>query len=266
MLISHEKRLAILGLLRKLLNNHCSAICIRMVISLVIGLAATSCQTAPPVLVPTPQSWRVQYTPALAWMAPEFNLCIRQQPGYALVVFEKPASALDIAQDEIALRWGAAAENTGYLAELGSDDLVVVVNPQNQVHDLTGGQLRNIFSGASRAWSAYSEGSPNQIHVWVYPTGNEIRQYFEDALGPLRLNPSALLAPDPVAMRQAVAADTSAIGYLPGRWVDSSVRQLSITDIAETSLRQPILAITPTEPQGAQKEWLLCLQRSITPK
>jgi ABC-type phosphate transport system substrate-binding protein len=149
---------------------------------------------------------------------------------------------------------------------LGSDDLVVVVNPQNPVHNLTGSQLRNIFSGASRAWSAYSKGKTNPIQVWVYPTGNEIRQYFEDALAPLRLNPSALLAPDPAAMRQAVAGDTSAIGYLPGRWVDSSVRQLSITDISELSLPQPILAITPTEPQGAQKEWLLCLQRSIAHK
>jgi len=266
MLIIHEKKPHILGLLRKLLNNRCSVICIRMVISLVIGLATASCQAAPPVSVPTPQFWRVQYTPALVWMTPEFNLCVRQQPGYALVVSAKPASALDVNQAEIILRWGVSAENTGYLAELGSDDLVVVVNPQNPVHDLIGSQLRNIFSGASRAWSAYSKGNSNPIQVWAYPTGNEIRQYFEDAVAPLRLNPSALLAPDPAAMRQAIAADTSAIGYLPGRWVDSSVRQLSITDISELSLRQPILAITPTEPQGAQKEWLLCLQRSITHK
>jgi hypothetical protein len=266
MLIFHEKKSIILGFLQKLLKNHCSVNCIPIGVYLVIGLATASCQAAPPVAVPTPQSWRVQYTPALAWLAPEFNLCIRQQPGYALIVSVKPASALDVAQADITLRWGAAAENTGYLAELGSDDLVVVVNPENPVHDLTASQIRNIFSGVSRAWSAYSKGNSNPIQVWVYPTGNEIRQYFESVLAPLRLNPSALLAPDPVAMRQSVAADLSAIGYLPGRWVDSSVRQLSITDISESSLRQPILAITPTEPQGAQKEWLLCLQRSFAQK
>jgi hypothetical protein len=67
-------------------------------------------------------------------------------------------------------------------------------------------------------------------------------------------------------MRQAVAADPSAIGYLPRRWVDSSLRPLSIDGISETSLRQPILAVTQTTPQGAQKEWLLCLQRSIAQK
>jgi ABC-type phosphate transport system substrate-binding protein len=196
-------------------------------------------------------------------MAPAFNLCIRQQPGYALAVFTKPASALDIAQAEIILRWGAPAVNSGYLVELGSDDLVMVVNPHNLAPNLTGSQIRNIFSGTSRTWSNYTKGNTNSIQVWVYPQGNEIRNNFEDALSPVNLNPSAHLAPDPNAMRQAVAADPSAIGYLPGRWVDSSVRQLSLTDIPELSLRQPILAVTQTAPQGAQKEWLLCLQHSI---
>ena len=238
-----------------------------MVIALVISQAIASCQAVtPPVIVPTPQFWRVQYTPALGWMAPEFNLCIRQQPGYALVVFEKPASSLDITQAEITLRLGAASGESGYPAELGSDDLVFVVNPQNPLQELTGNQVRDIFSGSSRAWSKYSKGDANPIQVWTYPQGNEIRQYFEDSLSPILLNQIAHLAPDPAAMQQAVAADPSAIGYLPAHWVDSSVRQLSIPDLSAPSLRLPILAITQTEPQGAQKEWLLCLQHSIAQK
>jgi hypothetical protein len=233
-----------------------------------VGLALVACQAAPSAAsVPTPQYWRVQYTPALAWMAPAFNLCIRQgPPGYALAVFEKPASALDITQAEITLRWGAPAETSGSLVELGSDDLALVVNPHNPLQSLTGSQVKTIFSGTNRAWSDYSKGYANTIRVWSYPQGNEIRQYFEEAFAPLDLLASAHLAPDPNAMRQAVAADPSAIGYLPRRWVDSSVRQLTIADIPEPSLRQPILAITQITPQGAQKEWLLCLQRSIAQK
>jgi hypothetical protein len=252
--------------LHKYLPNRCAVIYARLVISLAIGLAISSCQAATPVSVPTPQYWRVQYTPALAWMAPTFNLCIRQQPGYALAVSAKPATALDISQAEIILRWGAAVESTGYLAKLGSDDLVVVVNSQNPVHDLASSKIRNIFTGSNRTWSNYIKSNSNPIQVWVYPQGNEIRRYFEDALAPLGLNQSAHLAPDPAAMRQAVAADPSAIGYLPARWVDSSVRQVPMTDITESSLRQPILAATQTEPQGAQKKWLLCLQGSISQK
>ncbi len=226
-----------------------------------------SCQAATPTAsIPTPQYWRVQYTPALAWMAPAFNLCIRQQPGYALAVFERPASALDITQAQISLRWGAGTDMSGALVELGADDLVLVVNPHNPLKSLTASQVRNIFSGANHAWSDYSKANPDSIQVWSYPQGNEIRQYFEEALSALDLLPSAHLAPDPQALRQAVAADPSAIGYLPGRWVDSSVRPLSINGISETALRQPILAITQAAPQGAQKEWLLCLQRSIAQK
>jgi ABC-type phosphate transport system substrate-binding protein len=249
------------------LSNRRFSVLGRLIIALVISQAITSCQAVtPPAIVPTPQFLRVQYTPALAWMAPEFNLCIRQQSGYALVVFEKPASSLDITQAEITLRLGSPGGDSGYQAELGSDELVVVVNPQNSLQELTGSQVRDIFSGSSRTWSKVSKGNPNPIQVWTYPQGNEIRQYFEDALSPILLNPAAHLAPDPAAMQQAVAADPSAIGYLPVNWVDSSVRQLSIPDIAASSLRLPILAITQTEPQGAQKEWLLCLQHSIAQK
>jgi hypothetical protein len=239
-----------------------------LVIFLIIGLAAASCQAVAPVSSPpTTQYWRVQYMPALAWMAPAFNLCIRQgPPGYALAVFERPASALDISQAEIILRWGAGTDTSGAPVELGSDDLVLVVNPQNPLQTLTASQIRNIFSGANHAWSDYSKANPNTIQVWSYPQGNEIRQYFEQALSPVDLLPPAHLAPDPNALRQAVAADPSAIGYLPGRWVDTSVRQLSIDGVSELSLRQPILAVTQATPQGAQKEWLLCLQRSIAQK
>jgi hypothetical protein len=239
----------------------------RLVIFLWIGLAMTSCQAGSPASsVPTPQYWRVQYTPALAWMAPVFNLCIRQQTGFALAVFARPASAMDITQAEITLRWGAPVESSGALVDLGSDDLVIVVNPHNPVQNLTANQVSNIFSGASQTWSDLSKGNKNPIQVWSYPQGNEIRQYFEEAFAPVDLLPSAHLAPDPGAERQSVAADPSAIGYLPGRWVDSSVRPLSINGISETSLRQPILAITQTAPLEAQKTWLLCLQRSIAQK
>jgi DNA-binding transcriptional LysR family regulator len=239
----------------------------RQLYFILIGLALVSCQAAtPPAPFPTPQYWRVQYTPALAWLAPAFNLCIRQQPGLALAVFERPASALDITQADITLRWGAAADSSGALVELGSDDLVLVVNPHNPLQNLTGSQIRNIFSGTNRTWSDFSKGNANSIVVWSYPQGSEIRLFFEDAFSPVDLLPSAHLAPDPNALRQSVAADPSAVGFLPGRWVDSSVRPLTINGISETSLRLPILAITQIAPQGAQKAWLLCLQRSIAQK
>ena len=240
----------------------------RLLYFILIGLALVSCQAAtPPAPIPTPQYWRVQYTPALAWLAPAFNLCIRQQPpGYALAVFERPGSALDITQADITLRWGAAADSSGAPVELGSDDLVFVVNPHNPLQNLTAGQVRYIFSGTNRAWADFSKGNENSIVVWSYPQGNEMRQFFEEAFSPVDLLLSAHLAPDPRALRQSVAADPSAIGYLPGRWVDSSVRPLSMAGSPAPSLRQPILAITQTAAQGAQKQWLLCLQRSITQK
>ena len=158
----------------------------------------------------------------------------------------------------------------GHLAPSGSFGFLFSFcqhsDAHNPLQNLTGSQVRNVFTGTNQAWSDFSKGNANSIVVWSYPQGNEIRQFFEDALSPVDLLPSAHLAPDPHALRQSVAADPSAIGYLPGRWVDTSVRRLTLTNISENSLRRPILAATQATPQGAQKEWLLCLQRSIAQK
>jgi hypothetical protein len=66
-------------------------------------------------------------------------------------------------------------------------------------------------------------------------------------------------------MRAAVAADPGAIGFIPSRWLDSTVRSLTITNLDPATLSFPVLALTPTAPTGAQRTWLACLQKILNP-
>jgi hypothetical protein len=186
--------------------------------SIVLGwllLSLAACQTATPLPpIPTPLFWRVQFTPSLLWLGPTLNLCIRQQTGYALAVSELPKDELDASRAVFVLLWGAPDKDSGYTVELGSDDLVIVAHPQNPIRDLTSKQLVAIFSGKSRSWNIYQKENSSPIQVWMNGVGSEVRLIFDGVVGQSLNDPYAHLAPDPNAMRQAVAADPAAIGYL----------------------------------------------------
>jgi hypothetical protein len=227
-------------------------------------LTLTGCMPATPPPLPTPQVWQAQYTPSLSWIGPALNLCTRQQPGIALTVAEKPAQALDPTQADFTLRWGAPEPLDTFAAEIGSDELVVIVHPGNLIKSLELSEIQAIFTGKSQKWSDFMKGNSDRIQVWTEAEGSDVQQVFQTVLLQQPLTyPFAHLAPDPPAMRQAVGTDPTTIGYLPRRWLDATVRPVQITGISASELRQPVLVLREKEPQGPQKDWLLCLQDAI---
>jgi hypothetical protein len=235
----------------------------------VLTLAACRPAVLTETPIPTQEIWQIHYTPDLNWLGPMMNLCIFQQPGIGLVVNELPAPALDTSQAMVTFRWGSPEKLSGFPVIVGFDDLNVIVHPENPLQSLSKADLQDIFSGHIHTWSSLKKvknGLNADINVWVLPPGDEAQDLFEYALlqGSLA-NRSASIAPDPEAMRGTIAADRAAIGILPARWLDKSVHAVKISDVKTETLHQPILAIVPIEPPARQKDWLLCLQRSINP-
>lgn len=229
---------------------------------LVLLLAA--CRPVATTPYPTSVLWSVQYTPTLAWMGADLNACTQQLPGVALAVHELPASALDAKNADFSLLWGPPATTPGYTAVLGQDHLVFIVHPSNPAKGLSVDKLQAVYSGVQRTWDALipqGSASPGEINVWEYPQGQDVQAVFEDLLG-RSSEPEAFvsLAPYPAAMLQAVSEDPAAIGYIPARWLDSSVHALTLSGVAPSELGRPIVVLNPAEPQGRQREWLLCLQ------
>lgn len=235
----------------------------KRLLPLLLALLLAACQAAPSTPAPMPTLWQVSYTPTLSWMGPLFNTCTLQDPGVGLLVFERPASALDLQETDFSLRWDAPLASSTPAAVIGWDELVFITHPDNPVQSLSLDDLKAIFSGTARSWEAFGT-SPSEIELWFAPDGSDVQQVFQALLGlgdgP---TPYGFLAPTPLAMRQAVAASPTAIGYLPAHWLDESVQALIIGDIAPEALRRPILALYDQEPQGQKKQWLLCVQNAI---
>lgn len=228
------------------------------------GVLLAACQPAAATPIPTQAVIELQLTPALGWLGAPLNACAAEL-NVAVITDEKPAPALDLTGG-VALRWGAPQPLNSYAAELGADELVVIVNPANRLSGITRKDLRSLVQGRTAAWRELFKDDTlpaETVQVWVYPAGEDTAAVVERLLGQAVSNRAAWLAPDPAAARQAVAADPGAIGFLPRRWLDSSVRAVPLTDVPADLQRAPILALSPAEPTGLTRDVLVCVQRKI---
>jgi len=204
----------------------------------------------------TPVVLTVEYTPSLSWLKPALNQCAAQW-NIDLLTYEAPADVLDFSQG-VALRWGAPLSVAGAASQLNTDNLAIIVNPRNKVQSLKLADLQAIFQGTTTNWN---DNPSTPIQVWVYAGTDDVETVFRSLIQTSHLSIQAHLAPDPDSMRQAVAADPNAIGFLPAHWLDSSVRAVTIEGLSSSP--QPILALTASTPQGVTRGWLLCLQSAI---
>lgn len=234
---------------------------------LVVGLVAilsSACQPGvTPAARPTPVILSAQITPALSIFATQLQQCAADQPGVGLVLQDFLPTATPSANPAIVLRWGAGEKIQGFAAVIGQEQLVVVASPQNPLDQISWNDLQAIYKGKLRAWQAPA--TAGEIQAWAYPAGDDVQAVFESAVlnGTQVAAQSVSLAPNPAAMREAIARNAAAIGFLPRQWVDSSVKTLIIKDLDPTRLTQPILALSKLEPKDPEKSWLLCLQERL---
>ena len=227
-------------------------------------LAACSPGALTPSPAPTQTIYTVQLTPGLNWLRPAFTGCA-EQSSLGVLVEEIPFQQIDLPSTDVAFQWGSELPLQAHGFEISSDQLVVVVNPANPAASLQLDQLQNIYAGKITGWSELDSELPAaEIHFWVNSTQDEAADVFIHTL--LNGKNSAIEAyeaPHPAEMRSAIAADPASIGYLPARWVDSSVRVITIRDQLETS-QIPVVALSSAQPEGALQEWLLCVREQVT--
>ncbi len=236
---------------------------------LLIAILLTSCQNNPvplPTLTPrpTPRLLRMAISPAALPALEAVQTCAAADPSLALSLVPAPVNLLDEEEFDLAIRLGNPSNDPGFVAALASEEIVIVVHPQNHLEELPAEGLVGLYSREAAGWPPAGAGSesPVQAEAWHYPPGHELRQVFEAAAIPglIRQNPSIRLAPDPEAMRQAVADSPGAVGYLPSAWVDETVRSIEIQPQPPGLRDLPLLATAPQQPQGTAFDLLVCLQ------
>lgn len=229
-------------------------------------LSLSSCGDVPSETeLSSPDVWHVVVAPSLRWMIPYMNTCVLKQPRAAIVLVEPPASTQCLSLADVCFSWGEEQLLTTSVFELGRDELLFVVHPESPVNSLTQDELNGLYSGRVRVWQelgANAQGKTGDVVVWAAAPETEMRR-LADALIKGGLFADVGIAPSAAAMRQAVAENPHALGYLPRRWLDASLKPIGILDAHEMDLSLPILAAVRSEPQGKMRDWLLCLQEAV---
>ncbi len=145
------------------------------------------------------------------------------------------------------------------------DGVTVVVNPKNPVKGLTAAQTRDIYAGKINDWSAV--GGKGKITVLIREEGAGQRAALEHVvMGTEKVAVAKAKVLDKMgAMKEEVAKDSSAIGYILIGAVDDTVKALELDGKAPTlqNLKAgiypaeiPFFLITRGVPKGATKTFL----------
>jgi len=216
---------------------------------------------------PTPQAWQVETTPALRWLGPVFQGCAAGLTGANLVISERSAAQLGGPQADFSFQWGDRVEAMGFAVVIARDALAIVVNPANPAAALTPDDVRALFSGKTSIWNlstatgcaSCAPDFSGSVQAYIYAPGEDVRAAASWIPG----GPAAVLAPGPAEVRAAVAKERYSVGYLPARWLDASVKAVTVAPAEPGMLPQAVLAFAPREPQGAQRAWLACVQDAL---
>ncbi len=148
---------------------------------------------------------------------------------------------------------------------LALDGIAIVVHPSNVVENLSMDQVREIYLGNITNWSEVG-GSNAMIAVVSREAGSGTRGAFEDILMDKQdIYAGVIIQNSTGAIRQTVAGDRNAIGYISFVTLSEEVKALSVGDTEATienvqsgayKVARPFLLLTKGEPTGLTKTFL----------
>jgi len=145
------------------------------------------------------------------------------------------------------------------------DGIAVIVHPANPLTTITLAEIRQIFSGAAKNWKALGL-PPHAIHLITREEGSGTREAFEHlVMNKQDITPAALVQDSNGSVREIVAGDPNAIGYISAGLVDNRVKALAIDGVLPTrenikshayKLTRRFLFVARAAPAGPCKEFV----------
>jgi hypothetical protein len=169
------------------------------------------------------------------------------EPLYACAGSSVALSRVDDASTaDIVLRVGEPEFLTSPAYQIDVEEILIVTHRQSPVQNLTLEEARALFAGQGDA----------SVQVWVYASGEDVQGVFDQVVMAGRsVSSSARIAVDPQQMSDTLVNESNAVGILPRHWKVGDTREVfSVASV-------PVLAMTSSEPQGAIKELIACLQK-----
>ena len=144
------------------------------------------------------------------------------------------------------------------------DGIAVIVNPACGLDNLSLENLRQIFEGTVENWTALGL-KPHGIHVITREEGSGTRTAFEElVMKKTEITQEALVQDSNGAVREIVANDPNAIGYISCGLVNNQVKALAIDGVSPTGqnikknaykLTRRFLFVTLNKPDGQLKDF-----------
>jgi len=157
------------------------------------------------------------------------------------------------------------AERGLWSVEIAKDSLAIVVNPRNPIENLTMEQVRQIYAAEVTKWSELG-GTDSTIHVITREEGSGTRSAFEElVMGMALITPKAIVQDSNGAVKQLVADDPNAIGFVSLGLVDSSIKAMLLGGVAASAenvmngrytLYRPFLFVSRGQPEGLSKQFI----------
>jgi len=151
-----------------------------------------------------------------------------------------------------------------YAVTIARDAIAVIVHPMNPIQNLSLDQIRDIFSGKIKNWKAL--GGPNHpIDVVTREEGSGTRESFQKfVMRKEDISLGALVQDSNGAVRQVIATDPNAIGYISLGLVNDEVKALKLSGVEPNlinvydgryTLVRPFLFVSDGEPVGEAKSF-----------
>jgi phosphate transport system substrate-binding protein len=156
-------------------------------------------------------------------------------------------------------------EKSLYAVTIAKDAITVIVHPKNPVQDLPLVKVSELFSGKIKNWKELG-GHDHPIVLVTREEGSGTREAFQKlVMGEKEISLESLVQDSNGAIRQVVAGDPNAIGYISLGLVNEKIRALHISGVEPSvknierdqyRLVRPFLFVFNGEPTGEAKAFL----------
>jgi phosphate transport system substrate-binding protein len=185
-----------------------------------------------------------------------------QGGGSAVGINAANSGAANIGMADLVVLPAEAKDLTAVI--VARDGIVVVVNPSNSAANLSMAQIRDVFTGKIASWKELG-GFDKAITVVSREAGSGTRSSFEKIVGGISLTKNAIIQDSNGTIRETVANDANAIGYLSHGLINDKIKALTVDGKTASieamisgayPLVRPIYFLTKGAPSGAIKEFI----------
>ena len=148
---------------------------------------------------------------------------------------------------------------------IAHDGIAIIVHPGNPIANLTIEQLQGIFTGKIQSWSELGW-VKKPIHFVTREEGSGTRDAFEHlVMGKKEISDEALVQDSNGSVREIIANDPQAIGYISFGLVNHQVKTLSVNSVVPSlktikdkqyQLTRPFLFVTQGQTSAATKKFI----------